>query len=160
MAFVPYNNRSGWFITLVMIDRNNQEARREFELTATVPADAIAEGIALAVEYAALTQCQIVARHFSLRQQEDTIVTPSAGERQTKALVTLRLEGGNEKAVLDIPAPVETLFRALTGDDNLIVNITNVPLVNFVDNFKTSGSAIALISDGEAVQEILRGKKV
>lgn len=147
-------------MTLVMIDRNNDEARREFELTATVPADAVAEGIAMAVEYQALTQCQIVARHFALRQEENAISTPVSGEVQVKAIVTVRLEGGNEKATLDIPAPVETLFRALSGDDNKIVDITNTPLNNFVDNFKTTGSDVALISDGEHISEILRGKKV
>lgn len=147
-------------MTLVMIDRNEDEARREFELTATIPADAVSEGTAMAVEYAALTQCQIVARHFSLRQEENAIVTPSSGEVQTKAIVTMRLEGGNEKATLDIPAPVETLFIALTGANNKVVDTANVPLVNFVDNFKTAGSDVALISDGEHIAEILRGKKV
>lgn len=147
-------------MTLVMIDRNEDEARREFELTATIPADAVAEGIAMAVEYAALTQCVIVSRHFSLRQDEDSIVTPSVGEVQTKAIVTVRLEGGNEKATLDIPAPVETMFLALTGANNKVVDTTFVPLVNFVDNFKTTGSDVALISDGEHIAEILRGKKV
>lgn len=146
-------------MTLVMIDRNEDEARREFELTATVPADAVAEGIAMAIEYAALTQAVIVARHFSLRQEESAIVTPSVGEVQTKAIITVRLEGGNEKATLDIPAPVETMFLALTGPNNKIVNTVFTPLVNFVDNFKTTGSDVALISDGEHIGEILRGKK-
>jgi len=159
MAFVPFNGRTGWFVTIVMIDRNEDEARREFELTASTPDDAITEGKALAVEYANLTQCNIVARHISYRDQNDSIVVPSAGEVQTKAIVTLRLEGGNEKATLDIPAPVETMFLALTGANNKVVNTTFPALTTFVNNLKVGAAQTALISDGESVKEIIRGKK-
>lgn len=160
MAFVPFNGRSGWFVTIVMIDRNEDEARREFELTATDPADAITEGKALALEYANLTQCNIVARHIAYRDQNDSISVPSAGEVQTKAIVTLRLAGGNEKATLDIPAPVETMFLALTGANNKVVNTTFPALTTFVANLQAGAGQTALISDGEVVSSILRGKKV
>jgi len=159
MTMVPAGNAGGWFVTWVGIDRNNDVARAEFELMATVPADAISQGAAMVLEWEALTQCETVARHISQRYEEDAIVVPSAGERQTKAVITLRLEGGNEKAVLEIPAPVETLFVALTGDNNKIVNTVHAGLVAFVDNFKTTEDNIAMISDGEHVAEILRGRK-
>ena len=160
MAFVPYNGRTGWFVTIVMIDRNEDVASREFELTAATPADAVTEGQALAVEYANLTQCNIVARHISYRDQNDSIVVPSAGEVQTKAIITMRLAGGNEKATLDIPAPVETMFNALTGANNKVVNTTFPALTTFVANLQAGAGNTALISDGELVSAILRGKKV
>lgn len=159
MALVPYNGRDGWFLTLVMIDRNNQQAIREFELIAADPDEAIATGLVMTTQYQALTQCQIVGRYISQRYQENAVATPAVGEKQVKAIITVRLAGSTEKATLDVPAPVETMFNALTGDGNLVVDTTFAPLTTFVANFQAAGGN-ALISDGEVIDVILRGKKV
>jgi hypothetical protein len=159
MALVPAGNGAGYFLTWTGIDRNNEPTTKEWEMTAADAATALADAAIIIPQWQLLTQCDTVAYSVALRMEENAIVTPAAGERQTKAVVTTRLEGGNEKATLEIPAPVETLFRALTGDDNKIVNITFLALTEFVNNFITAQDNRLFISDGEKVAEILRGRK-
>jgi len=159
MAFVPAGNGAGYFLTWTGIDRNNDVAQKEWEMTAVDAATAETDAPIIIAQWQLLTQCDTVAWSVGKRMVENAIVTPAAGERQTKAVVTTRLDGGVEKATIEIPAPVETLFRALTGDDNKIVNITFLALTEFVNNFMVAEDNRLFISDGEKVAEILRGRK-
>lgn len=159
MALVPAGNGAGFFLTWSGIDRNNEPAHKEWEMTAPDEATALADAAIIIPQWQLLTQCDTVGYTVQKRFEEDAVVTPSAGERQTKAVVTTRIDGSNEKATIEIPAPVETLFRALTGDDNKIVNINFLALTEFVNNFIVAEDNRLFISDGEKVAEILRGRK-
>lgn len=162
MAFVAAGNSSGFFVTFIMIDRNEDVTTKEYELDA---ADfTIASGIATEMrgDLELVSDCEIIGQHISHRLVEDAVVVPSVGEAQVKARLVVRLDGGQGKATIDIPAPKESLFMALTGKANKVVDVNNVDLLDFLANFETGAAAPAFLSDGEkmAVGGLIEGRKV
>lgn len=159
MALVNAGNGAGYFLVWQGIDRNNEPTTKEWEMTAPDATTAETDAAIIITQWQLLTQCETVGYSVQHRFEENAIVIPSSGERQTKAVVTMRLFGANEKASMEIPAPVETMFNALSGDGNKVVNTTFLALTEFVNNFITAQDGRLLISDGETVAEILRGRK-
>jgi len=159
MAMVAMGNGSGYFLSWSGVDRNNDVANKEWEMTAPDAATAEADAAIIIPQWEALTQCVTTTYFVALRMENDALVTPAAGERQTKAVITVRIDGSVEKATIEIPAPEETIFRALVGDDNKIVDVTNIALLAFVGNFNASAADKLFLSDGEHTDAILRGRK-
>jgi len=160
MAFVPAGAGTGFFLTVQMIDRNEDPTSKEYELDVADFAEALGAATEMVGDLMLVSDCEIVGYHIGQRYVENAIVVPSVGEAQTKARLIIRLAGGNEKATIDIPAPKETLFMALTGKANKVIDVTNTDLLDFLANFEAAGTSF--ISDGEkmAASGLLEGRKV
>jgi len=160
MAFVAAGAGTGFFVNVQMIDRNEDQTSKDYELDVADFAEALGAALEIVGDLMLVSQCEIVGYSISQRLVENAIVIPSAGEVQTKARLIIRLAGGNEKATIDIPAPKEEIFMALTGKANKVVDVTNTDVADFLANFLTAGNCF--ISDGEkmAADGLLEGRKV
>jgi hypothetical protein len=160
MAFVAAGAGTGYFLTVQMIDRNEDPTSKEYELDVADYAEALGAALEVIGDLPLVSDCEIVGYHVGQRFVENAIVVPTVGEAQTKARLIIRLAGGNKKATIDIPAPKETIFMALTGKANKVVNVTNTDVLDFLQNFEAAGTAF--ISDGEkmAAAGLLEGRKV
>jgi hypothetical protein len=162
MAFVP-SGTSGWYGTITLMDRNEDTTTVERELDAADYTEANAILAEHLNDMAAVTDAAIVAFAVSQRSVNDALVVPTVGELQTRARLVIRLAGGQGKATHDIFAPKEAIFRALTGKDNKIVDLTNAAVIDYVENFKAASTTPIYISDGEladATSPLIEGRKV
>jgi len=158
MAYLAAGNGSGYFVTLTVIDRNEDKATLEYELRANDEAEALSETSAVITALTNASQCIVIGYNVQKRFYNDSIVVPSAGELQVKARIAFRLADSREYETLDIPAPEETLFMTLTGKGNKIVNVNSALVTGYTNLFKAAGSCF--ISDGETLEEISEGRKV
>jgi len=158
MAYLAQGNGSGYFLTLTVIDRNEDKAVLEYELRANDEAEAISETSAVITALTNASQVVVIGYNVQKRFYNDSIVVPAAGEIQVKARVAFRIANSREYETFDIPAPEETLFMTLTGKGNKIVNVNSPLVTGYADVFKAAGSCF--ISDGETLEEISEGRKV
>jgi hypothetical protein len=158
MSMVAAGNGTGFFLTVTMIDRNEDVTTKEYELDVADFAEALGAQLEITGDLALVSDALVVGTNLGQRLVNDAIVVPSVGEAQTKARIVVRLDGGNEKATIDIPAPKETMFLTLTGKGNKVVDLENANIIDFLANFLPAGNCF--ISDGEKMGEALEGRKV
>jgi len=160
MAFIAAGGGTGFFVTVQMIDRNEDPTSKEYELDVADFAADLGAALEIIGDLMLVSDCEIIGYNVGQRLVEDTIVIPTVGEAQTKARLIIRLAGGQGKATIDIPAPKETLFMALTGKANKVIDVTNASVLDFLANFEAAGNCF--ISDGEKMADdgLLEGRKV
>lgn len=158
MALVAKGNGAGYFLTMTVVDRNQDDATLTYELRSATMAEALTDSAAIMADFLLVSQAKISGYGVSQRFVEDALVLPTSGELQIKARIGIRLADGQGNETLDIPAPKEEIFVSLTGKGNKIVNTAYGDLVGYVSNYYTAGTAF--ISDGEAVDAMTEGRKV
>lgn len=157
MAFVPDGEGSGWFLTLVVQDRNGDESRLEYSLRAATEPAATAAVATITAAFQAVSDAIVVKRHMSFRTVEDAFAYPVVGEVQTRARIVYQIVDEVTKETFDIPAPKEAIFRALIGPQNKVVDIADLDVIAYANLFKTTGEAF--ISDGESLDFLINGRK-
>lgn len=158
MAYVVQGNGSGYFVTVTVIDRNEDKATLEYELRSADEAAALAAVDDIIVALTNLSQVRVIGYNLQKRFYNDTPTIPAAGEIQVKARIAFKLADGREYGTFDVPAPEETAFLTATGKGNKIVDITKPIVTAYADLFKATG--VAFISDGESLETISEGRKV
>lgn len=158
MAYVAAGNGSGYFVTISVMDRNEDKATLTYELRAANEADAITATGTIITSLSAVSQVVVLGYNVQKRYFNDAIIIPAAGELQVKARIAYRIEGSPEYETLDIPAPDEDIFLGLNGKNNKIVDTADLAVVAYTNMFKSTG--IAFISDGESLEQVSEGKKV
>lgn len=158
MAYVPVGNGSGYFVTITLIDRNEDKATLEYELRAADEAAALAAVNTIIIALTNASQARVIGYNVQKRFYNDTPTIPTAGELQVKARISFKIADSRDYETLDIPAPEETVFLAVTGKANKIVDVTKPLVTAYTDLFKSTG--VAFISDGESLETISEGRKV
>ena len=158
MAMVAAGNGTGFFVVVTLIDRNEDVTTKEYELDVADFAEALGAQLEIEGDLALVSDALIVGSSLAQRRVNDAIVVPIVGEVQTKARIIVRLDGGNEKATIDIPAPKETMFLTLSGKGNKVVDLENASIIDFLANYLPAGNVF--LSDGEKLGEALEGRKV
>jgi hypothetical protein len=158
MAYVAQGNGSGYFLTVTVIDRNEDKSTLEYELRAADEAAAITATNTIIVALTNLSQARVIGYNIQKRFYNDTPTIPTAGELQVKARIAFKLENSRDYETLDVPAPEEAAFMTLTGKGNKIVDVNKAIVTAYTDLFKSTG--VAFISDGEALESISEGRKV
>lgn len=159
MAYVPYKNGAGWWLTVTVIDRNEDNATLTYELRASDYDEAFSYSNTIMTRLTNVSQCRVIGFNVQHRFYNDTPSIPEAGELQTKARISFKLEASRDYQTFDIIDPEETIFMTTVGKGNKIVNITNVNVIAYANIFK-SDVGFAFISDGESLETISEGKKV
>lgn len=159
MAWLPRGNGDGFFLTVTLYDRNQDDVTLTYELRSADFATAETDSLIVIAALAAVTQDIPAAYNVGKRYVEDSIVLPVAGENQIKARVAFRLADGQGNETFDIPAPSETIFVTLTGKSNNIVNVGKDTLITYANLFKATGGK-CFISDGESLDAMTEGRKV
>lgn len=158
MAFVVAGNGSGYFLTVQVMDRNEDKASLTYELRAADEAAAITAVNIIIANLSLVSQVEVLGYHIQKRFWNDAVIIPAAGEMQVKARIAFRLDGSPEYETLDIPAPDEDIFLGLNGKNNSIVDTDNVDVVAYTNMFKAAGQCF--ISDGESLEQVSEGRKV
>lgn len=158
MAYVVAGNGSGYFLTMTVQDRNLDTSTLSYELRGNDETEALAETGAIIAAFDAVSLAVVISYNVQKRFWNDSIGIPVAGEVQVKARVSYQLKDSPEKETFDIPAPKETIFYALTGKLNKVLDVSNTAVIAYADLFRAAGSAF--ISDGESLEYLLEGRKV
>jgi len=158
MAYVVAGNGSGYFVTVSIMDRNEDKATLTYELRSADETEAIADTATIITNLLVVSQVVVLGYNIQKRYFNDAIIIPAAGELQIKARIAFRIEGSPEYETLDIPAPDEDIFLGLVGKNNKIVDTADLGVIAYTNMFKSVG--IAFISDGEALEQVSEGKKV
>lgn len=161
------------FLSVTLADFGGNTSTLRFDLDFADLA-ALVTGIAditgaggLIADLAAVTNAAVVA--YSLGEEYKEAVVASqygAADSQVEdiALITAKIDGEPGKyANLRIPAPVTGIFLAGPGPEADQVDVTDVALRAYLNNFIAAG--IALVSDGENIEDpttsgAFKGKRI
>lgn len=156
MAF----NSVGFEATVAILDRGDNLTHMRFGVDG---ADIAAAETILAANIAdlvAVTKGYVVSYSVAEKFVNDAARTPANnGEIEEKAVITVNLATSPKKAVITIPAPVDTLFVGTSGDNWNQVDIADSLLVAFIGDFQSGGFQL---SDGEHVaasNSIIKGRR-
>jgi hypothetical protein len=145
MAF----NSAGFEATVSFLDRGDNLTHMRFGVDG---ADIAAAEVIIAANIAdivAVTKAYVVGYSIAEKFTNDAARTKSAnGEIEEKAVITVNLETAPKKAILTIPAPVDTIFAGADGDLWNTVDGADSLLVAFLGDFASGGFQL---SDGEHV---------
>lgn len=158
MAFVTKGNGSGFWLAVSLMDSQNDISTLEYELTSADFATAQTDALSILAALGGVTQCIAVGYTISLRMVNDAIVYPTGADNSIRARIVAMLSDGTDKAVLEVPAPEDTVFIATTGEDANIVNLAAVNVSSYLDVFKAGGESY--ISDGERIDFGIKGRRV
>lgn len=150
-----------WYTVVTMKDIGNNTFTRTYEQSS--PADyaaALASQTALCADLAAVSNCQIVKAVTYQEYEEDTTFLGTA-EGENQASIVVGLEGKPlDSAILNIPAPIDSIFVGTSGDNRNVVKdpSQSSELQNFLNNFDSE--ALFYISDGEQMDGFKKGRRV
>lgn len=147
----------GRFLTVTLQDSGLSKTTKEWELRGATMADAVTNANAFIALLLAVTEANLLSYNISERFYEAAPSIPSSGQVEDLAIISIRTSGGNG-ATLEIPAPIPTMFDALTGDGQNNVDITNVPLGDYYAAFLATGGKV-FVSDGEDATLLVKGQK-
>lgn len=151
---------AGFVMTVSLVDSAGFATNRQYEMTAANYAAAVTDADTILTKLTAVTDGEVTGYSLTEVFNETDVTLPSAGiYRNNNALLSVRLVGvGNKQASLSIPMPKITLFVDDQGSNANIIDTNDVAVGAYVGLFQTG--AQANVSDGEKVDELLRGKRV
>lgn len=156
MAF----NSVGFEVAVALLDRGDNLTHMRFGVGGIDIAAAEATVAANIADIVAVTKAHVVSYTVSEKFANDAARTPANnGEVEEKAVISVNLATAPKKAILTIPAPVDTIFVGTSGDNWNQVDIADSLLVAFVGNFAAGGFTL---SDGEnvaAANQIVAGRR-
>lgn len=150
-------------MTISFIDNGGNQVTREYMMSTSVATytDAATAAAGMVPIVNALTGATISQyRVFQVFEESAFVLPGDAGvQNENQASLTFLLAGaGSKKANLNIPAPVIGIFSASSGPNANIVDITDLSVVAFADQFL--GANDFRLSDGESSSRILTGHRV
>lgn len=147
----------GFFLTVTLQDSGLSKTTKEWELRGATLADAVTNANGFLALLNPVTDANVVSYNISQRFVEDAPSIPSSGQVESLAIVSVRTSGGNG-ATIEVPAPVDLLFDALTGDGQNNVNTAYQPLVDYYGAYLAVGGKV-FVSDGESATLLVKGQR-
>ena len=157
MALAPRGNGSGFFLSVSLTDSQDDVSTLRYELRGTDFTEALANKTAILTALAGVSGSVISSTSLSFVEDEASFSYPVNMDNGVRARNTFQLAGSTEKATLDIPAPLVTIFQNTVGSGANQVDITDAGVVAYAQLFQSGGAAF--ISDGEDSAFILRGRR-
>lgn len=151
MAFVT----SGFSITLSVIDTQNQLSRLTYKSRETLYADVVAQVAGLITAFNAVSDSVVSGYTISATAVEDALALPASADNQVVASISYKIVGKVRGGALSIPAPKEAIFEDTIGVGNGYVDVSNVDVVAYADQFKSTGGFT--ISDGDDLAFLVDG---
>lgn len=159
MAYVPAGAGSGFWLSVTLVDNQGDSSTLEYELRSADYATATTDTATILAALNGVTNSNVSGYILSYRAVDDAFVIPvGSADNSIRARVVSKLTAGNKKATFEIPAPVDEIFTASSGDAANEVNITDILITPYANLFKTTG--VAFISDGESLDQMLVGRRV
>lgn len=160
MAFVPDANGSGngYWLTVTLRDGQNDVSVLEYELTASTMVDATTSANTIITALLGVSLSDVVKYSISYRLMNDAPAFDALADNSVRARVVGQILGQADKCTFEIPAPKPAVFVGTVGDNANIVNLTGTEVVAYANIWDTGGQA--LISDGEQMDYMLKGRRV
>lgn len=150
----------GFEVTVSLMDNGGDITRKTYQLTTTIPADAIIDAGALVADLIAVTDATVLSFTVGQRYVEDAFAFPASGvENQNQALLVFQLaDNPTKKATHSIPAPSPGIFVAASGPNAEVVDLADAAVIAYAANFLPGG--IATLSDGESADALISGRRI
>lgn len=152
-------------LVVALKDTGGNTSTRTYRLTASDVAGDITTVLAdvttILAALTAVTDAVIAKYEIGLLYLNDALTLPSGDINvENNAQISAKIDGfPNKSAVIEIPAPKNSLFQAPSGEGHNDMQFTTSPVPAFVNLFKTG--AQILVSDGEAItDQDIKGKRV
>jgi len=140
---------SGFLLTVRLVDQGGNKSTLRFNLSSADAATAATDASAVLAALAAVTDAAI--QSYSLAEQfDDATVNSGSGEVENMASIVARIDDAEVKyATIKIPAPVDGIFQAASGELYNVVDPADVALVAYLQLWQTGNEAT--LSDGETL---------
>jgi hypothetical protein len=145
---------TGWVVRVTVADQGGNKSTLKFPIDpaalggGTEYADAAAIRTTILSYLDAVSTAQVVSHSLSEVYDEDTDFY-GTGEIENIAQVTAKLVTAGKTANIRVPAPITSLFVALSGPDYNDVDPANVDMQNYLSLFETD----VMVSDGEHIRD-------
>lgn len=154
-------------LRVTFVDEAGNDTTRSYKMVDTIVTPAAAEtaAAALIADLAASTTATITRYSVATVYTEDATFLGTAGsEVENNAQLTLKVDNPDPSKTwtTTIPSPVIGMFVGTSGPNKNIVDGADTVVVNFIDNFQTTGGNFT-VSDGETVDDttpFVKGKRV
>lgn len=161
------------FINVKLVDAGGNPATIKYETsladmaalnTEHTTSDSILGVGGIVPDLEALTDATVLSVSMGVSYKEDTASYGAAGtEVERKAVISAKKASSQEKATINIVAPIAALFLSTQGEDRNTVDNTNAALQAYLANFEATG--FLRVSDGEALDDMsvpanIKGKQI
>lgn len=147
-----------WLLSVKLIETSLKTTEKRYELTSADYAAAVIDAASVITKLEAVSDLEVVEYHFYEEHVEDTIVIPTAAQKENQALLSLRIAGNPLKNVTHaIPGASAGIFIAATGPDSDRVDTADTQLVAYAGMFMSGGECY--ISDGETADNLNGGHR-
>lgn len=151
----------GFEFSVVLVDSGGNKSTRVYDLTSADMTEALTDAAAILALLDTLTNAAIQGYRVAQKFVEDAFAYPAGGVNvEELALVTAQIDGEPGKTVnFSIPAPVDSIFIAVTGPQRNRVDTANLDLIAYASIWNPGSRAE--ISDGESIElPLLEGKRI
>lgn len=158
MTLVTRGPGAGFFLSISLLDGQDDTSKIEYGLTSADYATAVTDANAVIAAINLVSDAVITSYAIKQVYDENSIVPVSGADNAIKALMSFQLEDRPAKASLSVPAPKLSIFAAPTGPDAKNVDLTNTGVQAYEALFLTGGQCY--LSDGETADDLLKGRRV
>lgn len=145
----------GFTLSVTLRDSGFNQTTKEYQLRATTHADAVTQSADIIVALHAVSDARV--QNYRITQRyADTAFSGGGGEVEVLAIVS-GISSSARGVSLEIPAPIDGLFKNTTGTDKNVVDMADPALITYIDMFKSGGEAY--ISDGESWVTSIEGQR-
>jgi hypothetical protein len=135
-------------VTFSLVDAYGRAASKRFDINAASHGDAVTAAGAFATDLAGITELRILS--YVVGERVTYTDTVDAGANRDEGVTLSVRTADNEKAVIKVPGPVNSIFNT---DGS--VDTTDGAVTAFVANYL---AGTVLVDDGETVTELIGGR--
>ena len=142
-------------LTVTFIDTAGEKVKRSLILTAANDTVATSDSVGIVNAYAAVTDAKIAGYEITKIFAENALVLPAAADNKEVCVVNAPIAGRpNKRGWYSFPAPKDTMFYGLTGNDANIAKMSQPNMLVLLKVFASvanGGWGTGLLSDGETI---------
>ena len=161
MAFIG----QGWKLTATFVDTGGNETTRSWDLVNDDDAGDLTQVIAdvqtIMAAWIAASGAHVSKQTLSKTSVEDAFTLPTGNVNvEDNAQISAKIFGTpNKSAVIEIPAPLDTLFQGATGEAHNKVDMADSLVAAVMALYTNTG--VAYVSDVEQITTVnAKGKRV
>lgn len=140
----------GFYLHVDLVDKGGNKSTKKYVLTAADVATATADAAIIIAALEAVTEALVREYRLGERFSEDAAAYGS-GEIENIGQVVAKLVTAPKTVNIQIPAPLDSLFQALSGPDYNELDPSNLDLQAYIALWEAGAQAV--LSDGESVRD-------
>ncbi len=151
---------TGFQLTVTLVDSGNNRSTLRYDMdSANVPdyATALAAATGMLADIGGVSGAVVANYSVNTVFREDGLVLPADEEVEDKASISFSMDNG-KTGNLRVPAPLIDIFQGATTELRNQVDIADLAVVAYTDNFRTAGEF--LVSETNKLVQLVRGKRI